>query len=396
VAFLPFALVGVLRIPPLITCLAKLFAIFFLTSASTQGIYGGEINGVIFGAELASGKIIENFPVGGNYNDCLALDNKNLFNLGVVAYDGETCCRARVNFDLVCIIFDTYFLPSPIISPMMDESKNPAPAFGTSFDASVVANAGATQCQARANRKGSYSSSPFIYPVEEVKKKTTITGTQNDHGDNYDRVSGEPDVQHPPNYHTPNLPSPSIFQVEDQEEDWRCFRASYNINFLSSPFIFPMKGTKKKTGGFARALCNYIASFSFASTSTQSTQDENENYATNKSCSDGSHTRTKMFNFLNPRVPGEPFQHPPKRLDGEPVPDNEVKAKNVNADVAPPLKARGKSTLYNNDNIHWTSQQKGLSDREGSSAGAPDGIDGTVAIRDQEWEVENALNTADY
>jgi hypothetical protein len=84
---------------------------------------------------------------------------------------------------------------------------------------------------------------------------------------------------------------------------------------------------------------------------------------------------SKVFNLMNPRVPGEPLQYPPKWLDGEPVP------KNANAEVAPTLVVGGKSTPCNNGDIHWTSQQKGLSVLEGFSAGAPDGIDGTDVIR---------------
>jgi hypothetical protein len=166
-----------------------------------------------------------------------------------------------------------------------------------------------------------------------------------------------------------------------------------------------MEGTKKKTGGFVRAFCNYNTPFSVASTSTQSAQDENENNATYKSCDNDFHTMSKAFNFMNPNSRGNPYNIPPKWLDDEPVPDSispipmnfrvqgeplqdpptglddEAKAKDANDDVVPPLGVGGKSTQCNKDNIHWTSQQKNLSDLEGFSAGAPDGIDDTGVIR---------------
>jgi hypothetical protein len=228
---------------------------------------------------------------------------------------------------------------------------------------------------------------------------------------------------------TPTLPSPSIFQIEDQEEDWRCLRASYNIttlfvttlqsahdvsvnnvtykssdlqsrteqinyhtNYLTSPSIYQMEDQEEDgrcfrafynstNGGCCRAFYN-IATLLVTSTSTKSAQDEIGNKDDRvQGEPDVQHPpklqdrTSKEFIYMDPRVPGEPLQYPPKWLD------DGTEAKNVNDEEAPPMVVGGEGTQRKKDNIQWTSQQKGLSDREGSSTGAPDGNDGTVVFR---------------
>jgi hypothetical protein len=188
-------------------------------------------------------------------------------------------------------------------------------AFGTAFNFSVDADEGETQRQARADLEVGDNTNNFpaveiidyknslplstISPIKETTGKNTVDTSFNF---NVDADEGETHRQARVNF--------EVTQVNNQK------------NFLSSPFIFPMEGTKKKTGGFVRAFCNYNTPFSVASTSTQSAQDENENNATYKSCDNDFHTMSKAFNFMNPNSRGNPYNIPPKWLDDEPVPDS--------------------------------------------------------------------------
>jgi hypothetical protein len=152
-----------------IICLAKLFAIIFLTSAFAKGTCGGVIITEVFGAKSDAEKIVDVFSNLGNNNERLAFDTA--FNFSVGADEGETHCHARANLEVTQFNYHTNFLRSPFICPMEGVTKKLSFAFGTAFNFSVDADEGETQRQARADLEVGDNTNNFP-AVEIIDYKT--------------------------------------------------------------------------------------------------------------------------------------------------------------------------------------------------------------------------------